>query len=176
MRRAARSQGDNWQSRMGRAGDQSRVVPTRCRWAPCVRGHGPGQGQLPCGFYRPPGCMPATHPAALPDANMRPHPRKINSAEHAGLAGPKRAAAQLLGRECSAAIQGPGDAVASGRVHLFQLARRAPARVQGGAQASRSRSSAARRSERSSRMRRPSPCRASPQSRRAALLGLALPA
>ena len=34
---------------------RSRVVPTRCRWAPCIRGHGLGQGQLPCEFYRPPG-------------------------------------------------------------------------------------------------------------------------
>ena len=36
-------------------GRRSRVVPTRCRWAPCIRGHGLGQGQLPCGSYRPPG-------------------------------------------------------------------------------------------------------------------------
>ena len=40
----------NRQSRASRAGGQTRVVPTRCRWAPCVRGHGPGQGQLPCGI------------------------------------------------------------------------------------------------------------------------------
>ena len=29
---------------------RSRVVPTRCRWAPCIRDHGLGQGQLPCEF------------------------------------------------------------------------------------------------------------------------------
>jgi len=29
--------------------------PYECRWAPCIRSHGSGQGQHPCGSYRPPG-------------------------------------------------------------------------------------------------------------------------
>src|SRR5215470_1930607 len=53
------------QSRLSR----SRLDPAwslqECRWAPCVRGHDPGQGQLPCESYRPPGQLLETHPAAL---------------------------------------------------------------------------------------------------------------
>lgn len=53
------------QSRLSR----SRLDPAwslqECRWAPYVRGHDPGQGQLPCESYRPPGQLLETHPAAL---------------------------------------------------------------------------------------------------------------
>ena len=45
--------------------------PYECRWAPCVRDHGPGQGQLPCGSYRPRGYVLVTHPAALHGMNLR---------------------------------------------------------------------------------------------------------
>jgi hypothetical protein len=57
--------GGRSQSRLSR----SRLDPAwslqECRWAPCVRGHDPGQGQLPCESYRPPGQLLETHPAAL---------------------------------------------------------------------------------------------------------------
>ena len=53
------------QSRLSR----SRLDPAwslqECRWAPCVRSHDSGQGQLPCESYRPPGQLLETHPAAL---------------------------------------------------------------------------------------------------------------
>ena len=45
---------ESMQSRMSRASVRSRW-PYKCRWAPFIRGHDPGQGQLPCGSYRPPG-------------------------------------------------------------------------------------------------------------------------
>ena len=46
--------------------------PYESRWAPCVRGHGPGQGQLPCGSYRPRGTyVLLTHPAARANVDQR---------------------------------------------------------------------------------------------------------
>ena len=39
--------------------------PYKRRWAPSDRDHGPGQGQLPNGNYRPRGLMSLTHFAAL---------------------------------------------------------------------------------------------------------------
>ncbi len=39
--------------------------PYRCRWAPCDRNHGSGQGQLPRESYRPPGQWLPTRTAAL---------------------------------------------------------------------------------------------------------------
>jgi len=44
--------------------------PYLCRWAPCVRAHEPGQGQLPCEEYRPPGRI-------CPDAPRSPAPVDI---------------------------------------------------------------------------------------------------
>ena len=65
-------------SRDGRRSVRSRV-PYESRWAPCVRTHEPGQGQLPVEIDKAPGIMLLTHPAA-PPANV--------SARHASSAPP----------------------------------------------------------------------------------------
>ena len=113
-------------------GRRSRVVPTRCRWAPCVRGHGPGQGQLPCGSYRPPGrSAPRRTPQPCLDVNLSRVRRKINERAQRAYRSPAwrapTSAAQPFGspsrQNVVQRIQGPGDAIACRRLRLFQLAR-----------------------------------------------------
>ncbi len=45
--------------------------PYKCRWAPFVRDHGPGQGQLPCGSYRPLGRIAPDAPRSPAEVNLR---------------------------------------------------------------------------------------------------------
>src|SRR5581483_1149410 len=123
---------------------RSRVVPTRCRWAPFVRDHGLGQGQLPCESYRPPGrCSNAPrsparrylrrvrqksmHPDAIipwsasPAIQMRARscgwmPALASLGGHDGF-GSSLALEDIVQR-----VQSPGDAVAHLSLALLELA------------------------------------------------------
>ena len=48
----------------------------KCRWAPYIRGHGPGQGQLPVSTIKAPGHR-------IPDARGSTHPCESLSVPHA---------------------------------------------------------------------------------------------